>query len=347
MKQRIIILVLLIYVLSACGGGLEYRYYTKINSDGSIYKRIIAVGDSSSIYTNPFSFDTSNGWTVTYDKEINVDEGDTLFLATVEQTFISFNELNGAMFVKADSVQKDNIIIADEKQFAWFFTFHTYSETFVQRFPYRHVSINDYVSDRELAYLFEGDTTCMVGLTKVEQDKLDEKAEHSFWKFISQSIASEFISLINDYEHWHPEIRLSNEDSLFINQLLDASIEDGPELPELCVLLDKRIGGKQIVSAYEQGYFNRFEEQIEDELILLDESDYVAEIESPSLLYDTNAEHIDGNLAKWEFKRGRFLYKDYILYIKYRTTNVWSFIITLFAFVSIFVLAYFIQRKNK
>ena len=114
MKLKIAVLSLLIGLISACAGKLEFRYYTKINADGSIYKRVVAVGDSSKIYAHPFSFDTNAGWVVSYGTETDAEEGDTLYVAIAERTFSCIDEAGKAMNISGDSICQDNIRIKHE-----------------------------------------------------------------------------------------------------------------------------------------------------------------------------------------------------------------------------------------
>ena len=97
--------------------------------------------------------------------------------------------------------------------------------------------------------------------------------------------------------------------------------------------------------AYDEGYFDEFEQQINDELLLLDEKEYDVTIDLPGVLYSTNADAVADNIAKWQFRRGRFLYKDFTIWVKYRTTNYWTIILTALS-ILLFMTYFFIQRNK-
>jgi hypothetical protein len=137
---------------------------------------------------------------------------------------------------------------------------------------------------------------------------------------------------------------LSNADSLFIMEIFEASTEDDPDIEEICLLMDKRLGVNWVTEAFCNEYFADFERQIEDEVLFIDETDYYAEVEVPGLVYNTNATLIDNDIAKWQFKKGNFVYKDYVLRVYYRTINYWAFALV-GVLVVILVLSFVLKRK--
>ncbi|TRX65850.1 hypothetical protein [Carboxylicivirga sp. M1479] len=320
------IFILLIFVLSACDD-LTFRYFTRINSDGTVYKRVVAEGDSSAVYGQPFSFDVDDGWTVKYDKKIQAEVGDTLFYAIAERTFASVSEVTECFKIENDSVFLDNIEVTLESKFLWFFTFYEYKEAFIQRFPYRHLSIDDYLSKEEFAYVFMDDTKCVEHMTKEEEKVFDNRSEEKFWQFITNSLAIEFVRLANGYARDNSLDFLNKKDSIFANEIFSSSIENSPEVNDVCLLVDKRKGVTWLSAAFQSGWFSEFERQIEDEVILIDNSDYSAQLEVPGFIYETNANELEDNVPKWAFKRGGFLYKDMVLVTKYRTINYWAFML--------------------
>ncbi|MCU4155084.1 hypothetical protein J1N10_03800 [Carboxylicivirga sp. A043] len=337
-------LLILLFILSACGD-LTYRYYTRINADGTVFKRITAEGDSSSVYGQPFSFDINEGWNLKYDKKIDKENGDTLFLAIAEKTFESIEAVNFALHLKNDSASKDNVHAELTSRFAWFFTFHEYTETYLQRFPFHHYSIDDYLSNEEYAYFFLDDTSCVETMSKEETKVFDQKGELKFWKYMSASLGAEYIRLLDEYASVNGQDRLDRADSLFIMQVFESSIDDGPELEEICLLMDQRLGVEWVSEAFCNEYFARFEKQIEDEVLFMNETDYFADVEVPGWIYSTNATSINNRIAKWHFKRGSFAYKDFVLSLRYRTINYWAFIVV-GVLVIILVSSFLLKRRS-
>ncbi|MBR8537854.1 hypothetical protein KDU71_19945 [Carboxylicivirga sediminis] len=342
MKTKIL-LIALVLIVSACKD-LRYHYYTRINDDGTIFKRIVAEGDSSKIYSNPFSFDINDGWSVSYDKKIDKNSEDTLFVVIVEKTFLNVTAVNKDLVPENDSVYKDNISLSINSKFRGFFTFHKYSETFKQRFPFKHLSVDDYLSSDEYAYFFEDDTSIVQNMSEADVEAFEEQGEEKFWDYLTSTLGIEFVQLTDELAHQSQKEGLTESDSLFVLQLFKSSVDDGPELVEICQLTDQQMNATWLSEAYADGYFEHFEKQIDDEVIMLDDNDYSAEIEIPGLLFATNANSIDNNSAKWSFCRGSFLYKDYTLTLEYRTINYWAFIIIAVLFI-ILVVSFIVKRR--
>ncbi|MBS2213507.1 hypothetical protein KEM09_19005 [Carboxylicivirga mesophila] len=342
MKTKIL-LIALVLIVSACKD-LRYHYYTRINDDGTIFKRIVAEGDSSKIYSNPFSFDINDGWNVSYDKKMDEDSEDTLFVVIVEKTFLNVAAVNKDLVPENDSVYKDNISLSINSKFRGFFTFHQYSETFKQRFPFKHLSVDDYLSRDEYAYFFEDDTSIVQNMSKADLEAFEEQGEAKFWDYLTSTLGIEFVQLTNELAYQSQKEVLTESDSLFVLQLFKSSVDDGPELVEICQLTDQQMNATWLSEAYADGYFEHFEKQIDDEVIMLADNNYSAEIEVPGLLFATNANSIDNNSAKWSFCRGSFLYKDYILTLEYRTINYWAFIIIGVLFI-ILVVSFIVKRR--
>ena len=194
--------------------------------------------------------------------------------------------------------------------------------------------------------MFEGDTAYVHGLLHKDLKRFEDEAERKFWDFISQSLACEFISLLHAYEGEQTGVNINKTDSLYIMQLFSVPIESQLGLKEICTLLDRQAADSAFSKVCDDGYFNNFERQINDEVLLLDENDYKVEIETTNLLYDSNAQQVDGNIAKWRFKRGRFFYSDYTLYIKYRTVNIWAVTVSILCIVFLLGAAIVINRTK-
>ncbi|GEM_PF-4828469 len=336
-------LIMFLFVLSACDD-LTYRYYTLINADGTVFKRIVAEGDSSSVYGQPFSFDINKGWSLKYDIKVDANNGDTLFMAIAEKEFESVEAVNHSLYFKSDSALKDNIHTKLVRKFAWFFTFYEYTETFLQRFPFKHLSIDDYMSDEEYAYFFLGDTSCVEMMSDVGVKTFDQEGELKFFKYVSASLGIEFKELCNKYASENGQIELGRSDSLLIMQVFESSIDDEPDIEEICLLIDKQLGVSWLSDAFNNEYFVDFEKQIEDELLFINEIDYFSEVEVPGLVHETNAHTVDDNIAKWQFKRGSFAYKNYVLLLKYRIVNYWTFIVV--GVLVIILVVALIKRKR-
>jgi len=318
-------LLLLLLVMWGCDEP-ELRLYTKINEDGSVLKRVTAVGDSSKVYKNPFSFDHSDGWDVKYTKEIN--DSDTIYFAIAEKQFPSVDASSNVFYSQINSSQRENIKIDYKEKFRWFFTFHEYSEIFLQRFPYRYFDVSEFLNEDERTYLLEEDTTVINHLKGKEKDNWVESTELRLWEYISKSICREYIRLIDSAAVINGFDVVDEEQTKFFDEIFYHVLEDGPELNELIVITDSLLNIDWIDVLYKDGYFDHFEEELNNKIFLLNSRNYKVEFELPGLIYDTNADDFDDQNVKWKMKASEFQYCDKTLFANYRTTNWWTFIVT-------------------
>ncbi len=337
---------MLLLIVTACGD-IEVRYFTKINLDGTIFKRVTAVGDSSAIYNKPFSFDTSLGWDITYKKEITKSVEDTLYYAIAEQTFESIDALNRVMHSNKDTALTENVHVNLNSKFRWFFTFHEYEEIFIQRFPYKHLKVEDFLSAEEQAYFFNDDTTVIIGMSENEVEEFDKQGETKWVDFLMSSINIEYIRLVEQYASSHNYDIPDEHFSKKMAEVFQVAIEDGPELPMICQISDSLLSSSWISKAYEEGYFENFERQLNDEIVIISGRKYVVEVDVPGLIYYSNADFIDEGVVKWQFKAGSFSYKDFTAEVSYRTTNWWAIIITLLIITSSIIYTLYFSRKKK
>lgn len=341
-KKMVCLLFAVMFVVTGCGD-LEIKYFTRINPDGSIFKRIVACGDSSRVYNNPFPFQLTKDWTVSYESKVDTVKGDTLFIASAERTFSSWQKAKGIIYRQEDTLDCENIDIEYGKIFRWFFTYHTYKEIFLQRFPFRHLSIDDYLSPDQYSYLIKDDTTVVADLSAEDRKVFDMEGEERFIEFLGNSLSQEFQRLLDDYA---TENKLPRISEMQINQLKDyilTSTDGALEIGLLCGKTDQIIGASWPSQAYELGYFEEFNHSLDKVLVIGNGRRVEAEIEVPGLVFDTNAHQIDGNVVKWKFRDNEFQYKDYALEVRYRTINLWAILISLI--IMLILLGLIFKRK--
>ncbi len=343
MKQSIRVLIIAIaFVLTACGG-MKIKYFTRINSDGSVFKRVTAIGDSSDIYANSFTFDVNDGWRVRYDTEIDTIKGDTLYVAIAEKTFKSAQDAHQGLYRTNDTLSRENIRINHERKFRWFYTFNTYKETFEQYFTFRHVSIKEFMTEQELDYFLKEDSSLVQGMKKKDIKRFESEIEEKFEEFVLTSVYIEFVRILDVYanENNYP---LSYEEKQNIQKIMIVGFDDFPKLDELCFDVDSIVGHSWVSKAYNEHLFDEFEQICDNRLFYFMDDDYVVEIEVPGLLYETNALSINGNKLHWEFDCNQFQFTDCELVAKYRITNIWAFVLT--GLIILALIVWLFRRKK-
>ena len=344
-----IIVVAVAFALTACGG-LKIKYFTRINPDGTIFKRVTAIGDSSDIYADPFTFDLNDGWSVSYDTEIDTIKGDTLYVAIAEKTFESAVEAQKVFYRENDTtLQRENVNLTLQQRFRWFFTFNTYQETFEQRFPFKRVSIDDYLTDEQFAYIFRNDTSVVAGYTKKKLEDFEEELAVNLGKYHFTSCSYEYIELLetlakeNNYSFTE---KAKQDVKRYILSKMDYEFEFLP-VEKLALKVDSIIGEEWVSDAYRKHYFDRFSAIISDGFVLMfvgNEDEFIVEVDVPGIVYETNASGAEGNNVVWRFPGDIFQVKDYNLIVKYRTTNIWAFVLT--GLIILVLIVWLFRRKK-
>lgn len=332
------IAVLVLMILSGCGGR-KYRYYTCIHPDGSIYKTVTVFGDSGYVHGRPFPFEEKDGWKITYGKEYNQKDSDSIYVATAEKTFLSIDQIDACFVHQNDSLEKEILSFNMSRNFRWFFTYHTYRETFIQRFPVNHVSIDDYLTEQEQLYLFGEDKTLEKSLNELQLKELEETVSGKWIEFMYESAYREFMMVLNNYALKNGLPAISTSYGHQIRTLFTLENDDLIDSDSICTLIDRFTGLGWATKAYQDGVFDNYNRVFEkSDWHENGENDYECMIETPGVLYDTNGHIVEGNRAKWTFKGEQFQYKDYAMEVHYRTANVWAFVMTgLILFLTVLV----------
>jgi hypothetical protein len=334
---------LLMFMLAGCGGK-EVRYYTRINPDGSIFKRVVIAGDSATVYKNPFAFDVTDGWSVSYDIEIGEDDKDTVHLVMAEKIFQNADIAHASFYRELDTLEHENIRIEHVSKYRWFYTFHSYKEVFEQKFPFKHVTLTDFLTEDERAYFLEEDTTVLEGLSKEEIKQFEDQGDEKWMDFLFTSLSMEFQLLLQQYAD-KQGFAISEAQKESIHNYIMSEQDDLPDFRHLCTIADSIVGAGWVKAAYDENYFSRFEEQCEDDLITLNADDFIAEIEVPGVLYQSNGHTLEGNKVQWRFEGDQFQYQDLVLEVNYRTTNTWAFILTGCFILIFFTGLLYLRRK--
>jgi hypothetical protein len=348
MQQKLkSLLVIFLLLTTGCDNDIAYRYFTRINPDGTIFKRITAVGDSASIYAHPFPFEISNGWLIKYGKETRKTEEnktDTVYLATAEKTFPSLDDVQQAFSHQIDSIPKENILFERISHFRWFYTYTTYRETFKQRFPFRHFPITNYLSANELSFFIYEDTTTFANLSKHQRDSLIHVCENKGNQFLNDNALHEILIILDQYT-----------DSLKVAKISTATRDtmrkhfeflDDHSWDQVLTKIDSLEHRDVANNALKEGKFKQFVQLADlDNWISSNGSSYNSEIEVPGLLYSTNGKPGDKNTVRWQFDGDYFTYNDYVMEVQYRTTNTWAFVIS--ALTTLVLIWFLFIRKDR
>lgn len=356
MKAKQNIIVLFILVLIASCGGRKYRYYTRINPDGSIFRRVIVpIEDSSDVEEDGvFPFDISKGWKITYDTEIKEkkDKPDTVNIAIAEKTFLNIDSMRICFKHDIDSIVRENVTYEMNRSFRWFYTYHTYKETYNQVFSIKHHLLNDYLTQEEqrIHWMEENDEEKDESLnttSKEEMDSIKEEIDNKFGSYLNDNLLDEYFLMLDEYADSIGQERIGDKTKSIMFELVCNDTAGILEVDTISYLIDSIEKRDIAMNAYGIGKFISVDEVFEgDDRERGDNEDvFECKVEVSGVLYETNGVLIDDNIVMWEFTRDWYNYTNIEMIVKYRTTNRWSFIISAVIGI-ILVLILFLKRRS-
>ena len=354
MKTNKLVIILTVMMLLASCGGRKYKYFTRINPDGTIYKKIIATGDSVDVAKcEVFPFNVEDGWKITYDTEIEKkeDKTDTINLVIAERTFNNLEEMQKCFSHQfVDSVENDHVLFENPVKFRWFYNYHTYRVTYQRLFPLNYYPVENYLTLPEQKIYWGGDDEqfMLPDSLKPEEklkkyaDKLDDK----FDLYIEENSLAEYFRLLDGYTDSLnlPRVSDATKNKVYeLNKLSDKGIVDD----SLNYIVDS-LEERAIASvANNDSVFAPLEDMYKNgDWVSASEDEYNYKVEVPGLLYQTNGTLMDDHTVRWYFTREWRTYKDIVMEVHYRTTNRWAFILSgILSVLILFILFY--KKKNE
>ncbi len=376
-SNSILIKVLAIVILFTVNSCIDfYEITTLVNIDGSIDRTIrVMASDSSSVFKGnlkvPLPSDTCWKITMLWHKEIPKDSASKKrFEYIAQKHFANVDELNRYLKVNNDTTTEIGVNVEFRKQFRWFYTYITYTETYKKSTPFGHYPIEDFLSDSDLTFFYDDNFTysrehdSLIHIKDLKQipilnhsdslrkEELENQKLAPLSKFIMKNLIAEYINLTaNEFLSTSPEkynFILSRKDEILKQEEAEKSIEsmfsrkDTPMFNWVDSMLNIKGNSLEKLNPILSKDFNKKTSKMFDGLFP-DEKIKCSTI-MPGLLLQTNADSISGNQTFWNINEKYFFAKDYQLVAKSRIVNNWTFFLSGFIAVGLLILIF---RKGK
>lgn len=298
--------IVCVAVMSLSGCKEEYKTTTKINSDGSCERIIIAKVDSSRIFNGGFFIPHDKSW----DLQHKTLGKDTQKVFIVHKNFDDVNKINDEYKGK----NKVGIEIQFEKKFRWFFSYLTYKETYKSFNRFNRIPVSSYLTKEEYKQFEAGDTS----------KTLKKRIDH----YVEENILEEF------YQQLIESVR-QGRDSVWLELLstkkrvLLDSLKSGSGKTESIMRSLQNVLGVEKVAGHKPD-IDRIMENINSSLESMSgiDGDYTNEVIMPGIILNTNATTLEGNKATWKFNQDRFSILDFEMVVESRISNIWTIYVT-------------------
>ncbi|MBN2485872.1 MAG: hypothetical protein JXB34_07845 [Bacteroidales bacterium] len=373
-RNKIWLLVALLLLIN--NGCIEYyKISTTVNADGSFDRTIMVfASDSATVFDGHMQIPTDSSWQIK-SRWIYPSADDTIsekkfeYIAT--KRFKNIKELNEFLDVKYDTSIIIQITCNSEKKFRWFYTYHTYTETYLKSFPFDYFKAEDYFTEaylphlykEEFTYIREKDSLSLIkDLETIPQLnssdsarmlELEMEISKEISGFIAMNIYEEFYNyLISGLEVSYPEkysFLKNNKDILFQESGMhdifsnDNIFSNNDPLKE--ILKNLKLSEDSVIK-FDSNAYKVFNEKLERTgQLYINSNEIKNSIAMPGLLLETNADSFKANQCFWNFNEYYFYLDNYLLFAKSRTLNIWAFILT--GAVFIYLIFYLVKSFRK
>lgn len=372
-KNYIKLFALLIPLLvSSC---IEYyKVTTSINSDGSLTRTVMVVGDSASIFEGKLKvpkdsllWDISTRW-------VHKIKGDSAsekkYEYTATRTFRNTEELNEFLKPHPDSLHLIKTQATYNKKFRWFYTYLYFGETYFKSMPFNHYEINNFLSDDEYSFIWDDEFTyspehdSLVHYRNLEQmpklskadslrgEELENEILNRFSEWYLKNIYEEYYSItLNElsgkYTVKHKLLK-ENKEILFkqINTM-NYFLAETDERDDPINVISEFIGmNADSIKLLNPDIYNNFYTNLQVAEDFMDNHTIKNYIDIPGKLIKTNADSISASSAYWNYNNMRNCAKDYTLFAESRIINKWAFILSGLISLVLLVFIFRVYRKK-
>jgi len=372
-SKHYFLLILLMLIGVSCQKS-NMDMLTIINADGSCEKEFKSIVDSSFmtgdfIGKTPkfqyFPVEIDSTWQLSWQKNdgeihtnfplkptdsilMNNDSTKNVFHVKIRKHFSSVEEMSKLDSVNEWNGQKVNYEL--KKQFRWFYTYYTYTETYPKLRPLKNaVPISKYMTDEEANYWFNGSPDITIGMNGMETNDLCKDLEQKFNTWISNILWNEeYKVFVENYEKLaNPPVSLTQfvmlSDSIFEKKVQRKKMLDDGNF-DVDKILDDYFQTK-CYSDFAQKNKNLFEPKSEDLWSILLPNTLYYSLQMPGKVVNGNFSSKNNETLTWKVTSQRMFLQDYVIQTESRRANWWAFLITIIICVGALSLL-FLKKKN-
>lgn len=377
-SNSILIKVLAIIVLFTINSCIDfYEITTRVNADGSLDRTIrVMASDSSSVFNGnirvPLPDDTC--WAIVSHEYQELDKDSKpikKFEYIATRHFKNVEDLNNFLKVNNDTTTEVGVNVELKKQFRWFYTYVTYTETYKKSIPFNHYPIDDFMSDSDLSFIYDDNFTYSREQDKlihiknlkvipilnrsdsIRKEQLEKQKMIALYSFISKNIVSEYLNLVaKEYssisKEKHDFIMSQKEEVLkFMTkeenlEALQAKKGKDPFAKIDSILNIKGESLKELDSVLYKDFSKKASKTFD--YLVFDEKIKCSTI-MPGVLLQTNADSIAKSQTYWNINERYFFAKDHQLIAKSRLVNNWAFILSGFIAIGLLILVFWKYKR--
>lgn len=322
--KLIVILSGILVFLSSCNHSVSMK--TIVHGDGSLDKTIELETDSVGA-KNLIGIGSSTNWQVTTRLKDTIKKtDDKKFITTYSKHFTSASEANKELATPSDITFR--IRSEFDRRFRWFYTYISYSDTYLAINRLKHPTIN-YFTQEDYAFIdrlpAEGKS-----ISKADSLYLDGLNDKIFETYATRAIFEEYYSQMvkvldgGANKSWIDTLQ-NHKEKLF------ESLKNEKDMEGIASLFPNIPISKEQLKQIE------FEvETLTDFASAACNGKYVHRIDMPGEVVNSNADSVAGNVAYWQPSATKFLLKDYRMVVESRQLNSWTVIVSI-GFIVLFI----------
>ncbi|MCZ7558190.1 MAG: hypothetical protein M5R41_17440 [Bacteroidia bacterium] len=342
MLHRLFAIALCLGCTALFSGCLEVTTSTIAYEDGSLVRAISMTGDSTKVRTGPFPFHFDESWKISR-KAL----GDGRERVRAEKRFANADAMNKKLRGRGNRLE---VHARYENRFDWFYTIHSYEETWKRFDPFNAVPLSDFLTPEEIDALQRTDTDDDAKHGRSDSLML-ENAENHFELWRQRNLFESFYLILEKgiRRVTYPELTIERlramKETLFV-QCIDALEESqSATLPDNVGGLLATPAARAALAANEDE-LRKFDEK-KFYLKSIMEHSYTTRLRMPGMLQSTNSRIVKGSMCEWKDFIGSIMIGDYSMRAESRSLN-WSFVIlcALLALAALGVLLRYALRRR-
>lgn len=330
--KKYVFSAVLFFTLISCEK--SYLLETKVHPNGAIDKSITLLGvKPEAVNYNVFGVLPEEGWQQKSEEVKSKEKNDaSSYNISLSKHFPDVASLNQALNQKSDTLLA--IEAAFNKEFRWFYTYYSYSDTYHYANRLERVDPANYFTPEDFAFI---DRLPREGapITKADSIYLDQLNAKMTDKFASDAYFSESMDTLVSIMSTHGiEQSLISRFKSKRTELFEKLLKEQSE-PDLLLSADTILGTK--LSAPIREEYTSFKNGLDKRLQFMSgiiDGKFSNIIEMPGEIVSHNADSVVGSRLFYNPSPVKFLLKDYTLHAESRTINLWAVIVSV-----IFVLA--------
>lgn len=281
--------------------------------------------------------------------KIDTTKSDAHFQLKIRKHFNSVDEMS--RFEPINAWNHAKIHYSLNKQFRWFYTYYTYTETYPKLQIAKDLTpVSKYFTDEEAQYWFSGTPDLSRGMNGLETNDLNKNLEEKYNRWLSHILWNEYYKVyVENYDKLN--LKLSQAE---FTQLSDTLFEkEGKaafdlEKPNLDKVLDKHFQTKTFseFAGKNDSLFNLAIDKLLKSDLFLEEIHCNYSLQLPGKILSGNYySQTDDGALHWNVTSVRMFLQDYVIRAESRKTNGWAFFIAFIVLLAA-VLSYFVPKKR-